>query len=203
MKDVFIVILDQYADWEAASIASWLNQLEDFTIKTVSINTKPIHSIGGFTTIPDYSIEEACQKEFAALILIGGNSWRTDAAAKVSVLVEQAQKQKAVIGAICDATVYLGTLGLLNNTKHTSNQLQDLQTYAGSRYTGANHYVEIQAIRDELLVTANGTANVEFAREISLALKSMPEAEITRWYNFYKLGYYDTLKQELRNGDEP
>ncbi|MBM7689790.1 DJ-1/PfpI family protein [Enterococcus ureilyticus] len=202
MTEVFFVLLEDYADWEAASIAAALNQQEGFTVKTVSNEKQAIHSMGGFSILPDYTLTEACQKEFVALILIGGTSWRTDKAKEVDALVAKAEQQGAVIAAICDATVYLGSLGLLNDHKHTSNQLQDLQDYAGARYTGGNHYLEVQAIRANNLITANGTGHLEFAREILLALQVMPEKEVEQWYNFYKLGYYEAIKQELRNAGE-
>ncbi|MGX7265638.1 DJ-1/PfpI family protein [Enterococcus crotali] len=199
MTEVLFVLLEDYADWEAASIAAELNQLEGFTVKTVSNEKRAIHSMGGFSTLPDYTFAEACQKDFGALILIGGKSWRSDKAKEVDALVEKAEQQGAVIAAICDATVYLGSIGLLNDHKHTSNQLQDLQDYAGANYTGANQYVEVQAIRVDNLITANGTGHLEFAKEILLALQAKPEKEIEQWYNFYKLGYYEAIKQELRS----
>ena len=199
MTEVLFVLLEEYADWEAASIAAELNQLEGFTVKTVSNEKQAIHSMGGFSILPDYTFAEACQKDFGALVLIGGKSWRSDKAKEVDALVEKAKQQGAVIAAICDATVYLGSIGLLNDHKHTSNQLQDLQDYAGAHYTGANQYVEVQAIRVANLITANGTGHLEFAKEILLALQAKPEKEIEQWYNFYKLGYYEAIKQELRN----
>ncbi|MGX7244576.1 type 1 glutamine amidotransferase family protein [Enterococcus quebecensis] len=199
MTEVFFVLLEEYADWEAASIAAVLNQEEGFTVKTVSNEKQAIHSMGGFSTLPDYTLAEACQKDFGALILIGGKSWRTNKAEAVTALVEKAEQQGAVIAAICDATVYLGSLGLLNDSKHTSNQLQDLKEYAGDRYTGGNHFVETQAIRANNLITANGTGYLEFAREILLALQAMSEKEVAQWYNFFKLGYYEALKQDLRS----
>ncbi|MEI5989889.1 hypothetical protein A5881_001382 [Enterococcus termitis] len=198
MTEVLFVLLEDYADWEAASITAELNQLEGFTVKTVSNEKQAIHSMGGFSTLPDYTFTEACQKDFGALILIGGKSWRSDKAKEVDALVEKAEQQGAVIAAICDATVYLGSIGLLNDHKHTSNQLQDLQDYAGANYTGANQYVEVQAIRVDNLITANGTGHLEFAKELLLALQAKPEKEIEQWYNFYKLGYYEAIKQELR-----
>ncbi|WP_207695828.1 hypothetical protein DOK67_0001455 [Enterococcus sp. DIV0212c] len=202
MTEVLFVLLEEYADWEAASIAAVLNQEEGFTVKTVSNEKQAIQSMGGFSTLPDYTLAEACQKEFGALVLIGGKSWRSDKAKEVDALVEKAEQQGAVIAAICDATVYLGSIGLLNDHKHTSNQLQDLQDYAGANYTGANQYVEVQAIRVDNLITANGTGHLEFAKEILLALQAMPEKEIEQWYNFYKLGYYEALKQELRSAGD-
>lgn len=48
----------------------------------------------------------------------------------------------------------------------------------------------MQAVRDHNIITANGTAALEFAKEVLLALKDIPEEKITEWYNFHKLGCY-------------
>ena len=105
-------------------------------------------------------------------------------------LVRRAREKGAVLAGICDASVYLGTLGMLNDADHTSNQMADLQNYAGDRYTGALRYQNRQAVRDGKLVTANGTAHTEFAREVLLALDVMPPDAVEQWYRFYKMGYY-------------
>lgn len=195
MKEILFVLLEEYADWEAAALAAALNQLENFTVKTVSTTKGPVRSMGGFTTMPDYTLAEAEKINFEALILIGGKSWRTSAAEEVANLVKKAEQKETIIAAICDATVYAGTLGILNKVKHTSNQLPDLKAYAGQMYTGENHYLEVQAVRDKNIITANGTGHLEFAREVLLALQAMPKAEIEQWYDFYKLGYYEAVKK--------
>ena len=47
-----------------------------------------------------------------------------------------------------------------------------------------------QAVCDKNIITANGTAPLEFAKEVLLALNTIPEQKITEWYNFHKLGCY-------------
>jgi len=194
MKEILFVLLNEFADWEASPLAAAINEKEDFCVKTVSSTKNAVVSMGGFTVIPDYDISEALNRDFAGIILIGGKSWRTKEAQQVRELVDLAVQKKAVIGAICDATVYLGSLGVLNTIDHTSNQLQDLESFAGDRYSGASRYKIQQAVRSENIVTANGTANLEFAREVLLALNCMSNEEAEQWYRIYKLGYYEAIK---------
>lgn len=191
MKEVLFVILNDFAEWEATPLSSAIHQKEGFRVKTVSITKEAIKSIGGFTVIPDYTLSECIKKEFCGVILVGGKSWRTDDAKQVSVLVDEALKRSAVIAGICDASVYLGTMGLLNNIYHTSNTLEDLQSYIGEKYTGAKYYKNQQAVKSKNIITANGTANLEFAKEVLLALDVMPPQAVEQWYKFYKLGYYE------------
>jgi putative intracellular protease/amidase len=200
MKKVLFVLLDEYADWEAASLAAALNEEPEgngqkFDVKTVSLTKDPIKSIGGFTVLPDYAINEV-PDDFAGLILIGGNSWRKEESRQVMELVERALDQEVVIGAICDATVFLGMNGLLNELPHTSNYLEDLKATAGSHYTGEDRYRHEQAVRSGTLITANGSANLEFGKSVMEALQSAPQEEIDEWYSFFKQGFHEFMKSK-------
>lgn len=199
-EKVLFVLLDEYADWEAASLAAALNEEPEgdgrrFEVKTVSLTKEPVRSIGGFTVLPDYSIDDTPEK-FAGLILIGGNSWRKDSSGRVMELVDKAISQQAVLGAICDASVFLGKNGLLNDVPHTSNQLEDLQETSGDRYTNESRYLQQQAVRSGQLITANGSAFLEFGKEVLEALNAAPQAEIDEWYGFFKQGYHDYTKSQ-------
>lgn len=190
MNDLILfVVLDQYADWEAAYLAPLINGLapEKYLVKTVSLGSRPIRSMGGFTLLPDYDLRSV-PADFSALILVGGLSWRKDEARGVEALVRKALAGNRVVGGICDATVFLGKMGALNDARHTSNLLSDLQQWAGPNYTGAAVYQNQPVVRDGRLITANGTAALEFAREVLLALEAAPEKKIEQWYNFHKLG---------------
>ena len=117
-------------------------------------------------------------------------SWRNETAQQVKSLVKTALDHKKVLGGICDASAFLGTIGVLNHVNHTSNDLNDLKQWAGDIYTGTEKYIAQPAVRDNNIVTANGTASLEFAKEVLIALKIASEDKILEWYNFYKLGFY-------------
>lgn len=193
-KTVLLVILQQYADWEAAYISSAISMLGQgkYQIKTVSQTKDYVQSIGGFRVLPDYDITSA-PDEYEALILIGGMTWRNANAQQVKALVKDCRQKGKLLGGICDASAFLGTAGILNDVMHTSNDLNDLKQWAGSLYTGQTKYVAKQAISDKNVITANGTAPLEFAKEILLALKAANEEKIMDWYNFHKLGLYTAV----------
>lgn len=190
-KNVLFVILDQYADWEAAYLSSLLLALgrDKFVVKTVSLTKDSIHSLGGFTVLPDYDIQSVPQ-DFEGVILIGGMSWRTEAARQVEPLVKDALSKGKVVGGICDASAFLGTIGILNTIDHTSNDINDLKQWAGEAYTGEKNYMKQDVVRSHNVITANGTATLEFAKEVMIALNVASENKIQEWYNFYKLGIY-------------
>lgn len=192
MKKIMFVILEQYADWEAAYLSSAIYMLgqDKFEVKTVSLTKDIVTSIGGFRTVPDYDIHSV-PEDYEAVILIGGMTWRNENAQQVKMLVEKCVENGKVLGGICDASAFLGTVGVLNNVNHTSNDLNDLKQWAGSAYTGEEKYIKKQAVSDKNIVTANGTAALEFAREVMLTLKIAEENKIIEWYNFHKLGCYN------------
>lgn len=190
-KTILFVVLQQYADWEAAYVSSAITMLgqNQYDIKTVSLSKQGIQSIGGFRISPDYDIQSV-PDDYEALILIGGMTWRNENTQQVKTLVKDCCQKGKILGGICDASAFLGTVGVLNEVFHTSNDLNNLKQWAGSSYTGEARYIAKQAIRDRNIITANGTAPLEFAKEILLALDIASEEKITDWYNFHKLGLY-------------
>lgn len=136
-KTILFVVLQQYADWEAAYISSAITMLGEgqYEIKTVSLSKASVQSIGGFKIRPDYDITSV-PDDYEALILIGGMAWRTESAQQVKALVEDCRQKDKVLAGICDASAFLGTIGALNEALHTSNDLNDLKQWAGTNYTG-------------------------------------------------------------------
>ena len=191
-KCVLFVILEPYADWEAAYLSSALYMLGRgrFEVKTVSLTREPVASIGGFRGLPDYDINSV-PSTYEALVLIGGLAWRNEEARRIRPLVDQCRENGKVLGGICDAAAFLGTVGALNDAYHTGNDLNDLKQWAGEAYAGEQRYVMKQAVRDGKIITANGTAPLEFAKEVLFALEAAPEKIITEWYDFHKLGCYN------------
>ncbi len=71
----------------------------------------------------------------------------------------------AMVAAICGATAGLANNGYLNSRKHTSNDLAYMKMVC-PHYKGEPFYEIEPAVSDENLVTASGTAPLEFAREV-------------------------------------
>ena len=194
MKEIIFILLNDFADWEGAFIANSLKQgvmpgsPVKYTVKTFSLTKDPVVSLGGFRVLPDYDID-TMPSDFAGLILIGGTSWFTLEAESIVPIVTKAIEEKKLVGGICNASVFLGMHGFLNDVKHTSNTLDYLKMYVGDKYTGEANYVNKQAVRDGHIVTANGTGQLEFCREVLHVLDADTPENIESSYLFYKNGF--------------
>lgn len=190
-KEVIFILLNEFADWEGAHIAICLNwgvkpgSPVKYCVRTLSLSKEPVTSIGGFRVLPDYDLN-GIPEDYAALVLVGGMSWFSPEAGQIAPLVEKALRENKLVAAICNGSVFLGMHGFLNEIKHTSNTLDYLKQYAGDKYTGEANYINKKAVRDGNIVTANGTSQLEFCREILYALDADTPENIEDSYHFYK-----------------
>lgn len=140
--------------------------------------------------MPDYTFANA-PDDFAALVLIGGTDWFGPDAAAVLPLVHNAVQCGAVLGAICDASVFLGVHGFLNNVRHTSNNPAFLKEKAGDAYTGeALYQAGAPSVRDGKVVTANGAGFIDFAVNVLEALDAAPKEKLIAFSTFCKTGMF-------------
>jgi len=188
-KEVLVFIFDGYADWESAYVCSELNAAETgYVIKTLSLDKEPKISMGGFRVIPDYSVDDY-PADFGMLILIGGYAWMKQLNNAVLPVVEDAIKRRIPVGAICNAVNFMAENGYLNQIKHSGNTLEFMKDQA-PHYSGDKHFVEEQAVCDSNVVTANGFASLEFAKEVLLLLNAKTESVVLEWYKLHKFGHY-------------
>lgn len=191
MRTVLLALLEQYADWEAAYVSTGIHMLGQgkFIVKTAALSEHPVTSIGGIQAVADYTVDSA-PEDYDALLLIGGMRWREERAQQIIPLVRHCLKNDRLLGGICDAAAFLASIGVLNTVKHTGNRLSALQEWPGTEYEGAENFQARQSVRDQNIITANGSAPLEFAREVLTALHVAEKTLIEDWYTLHKLGYY-------------
>ncbi|MGR8837979.1 glutamine amidotransferase [Leuconostoc falkenbergense] len=184
MKQVIFVVLDEYADWEGAHLSSMLNQSNEWEVKTASVKDEVI-SIGGFHTKIDLNLDQV-PKNADLLVLIGGNSWNIENH-KLKHLIGQRLINNQPVAAICGAVDYLAKNGLLNNYKHTGNAVYIWNEF--HNYTNSENFIEKQVVHDQNLVTANGTAALEFTAEV-LKMIHFNDDVIEKQVALQELGFY-------------
>lgn len=188
MKKVLVLVTDGFADWEASYVTAEINKPETgYVVQTIAIDKDPKVSMGGFTVLPDFSLQDAPQ-EFEMLIIPGGTGWREEKNQQAKELVGYCFERDIPVAAICDATTFLGIHGYLDHLKHTGNSLPYLKEGA-PHYRGEENYIDAQSVSDGCLITANGSGAVEFSRDILRKLGVLEGEKLEEWYDIFKNGY--------------
>ncbi len=157
--------------------------------KVVAPTMEPVRSCDGFRLLPDYTFD-TMPDDYAALVLIGGFGWlNAEVDSRVVPIVRRAVESGKIVGAICNAASFLAKHGFLNGIRHTGNGLEQLKLWGGANYTNAAMYVHEQVVSDRRIVTANGSATLEFARELLLLLENDTPERIGMYYRFHKQGF--------------
>lgn len=203
-REILYILLPDYAAHEAVYLAQAIAS-DEFALKenpryvnrAVAPTLEPVMSIGGFRTLPDYSFD-TMPEDYAALVLIGGFGWSTPVAERVIPIVRSAIEKGKAVGAICNAASFMAKCGFLNAVRHTGNGLEQLKSWGGENYTNPEGYVHSQAVSDGNIVTANGSAAIEFAKELLLLLGNDTPERIEMYYQFNKQGFCALFPDESR-----
>lgn len=204
-KTVLFFLLDGYADWESGYASAKLHNL-GYTVRTISLKLQPVNSQGNFLTSIDDSLDTFHDyQNLAALLFIGGTGWGDQHLIKGydrTLYDENASKAikefigyslsipNVLVAAICDGATFMADNGYLNKIPHTGNSLAHLCEKAPG-YVGKDFFQEKQAVSSGRIITANGTAPLEFLREILISLNELGSKEnVNRWYMFNKKGKY-------------
>ena len=84
--------------------------------------------------------------------------------------------------------------GFLCNIKHSGNGFDQLKLWGGENYTNNGGYQHVQAVVDKNIVTANGSATLEFAKELLILLENDTPDRIEMYYQFNKKGFCELFK---------
>jgi putative intracellular protease/amidase len=189
---VYLYVLNTLADWEISYLIAELNsgRYLDKTKPLVELikignTTEPIKTMGGITIVPDKSVDNIRFKEDDLLILPGADTWMEEENKKIIDIVSGIIDKKVIIAAICGATVALANKGILNNRKHTSNDIEFLKMFC-PEYAGENFYLNQPAVTDDNLITASSIAPLEFSYEVLKRINVMKAETLEAWYQLYK-----------------
>jgi putative intracellular protease/amidase len=117
--------------------------------------------------------------------LPGGTVWEVGGNMEIIPLLDKVIEANNLVAAICAATVFLGQHGYLNTIKHTSNHIYFLKQ-SGGKYKGEDWYINKPCVSDKNLITANGTAMVDFAASVFSALNVLEgNKALNFWLQFF------------------
>lgn len=175
MKKVLFLAYPQYADFEIAHALFLLRKIGKAKITTVSVDGKPVESIGGLWTQVETSLTEIKVNEFDLVLISGGDGAHEIVDEEiVSKLLMNAFNLHIPIASICASAILLGKAGILNGRKFTCLQHtyeNNKNLFETSVFTGTDIEVE------DTIITAKGTAFAEFAVAVCQLMDLLKEKE--------------------------
>lgn len=189
MNKICVFLFNGFSDWEISYLTPEINKSEKFELVYFSTDGKPVTSMGGLHVTPTTSLKELNPANISMLILPGGTAWEKGENKEIEKLTLELNEAKKSVAAICAATSFLAQLGLLNDLKHTSNDLYYLKAVA-PEYDGDSNYQNTLAETGENIITANGIAPIEFAREVFKAIGLKSDEELENWFQLFKNGIW-------------
>lgn len=206
MTFAYLFVLDTLSDWEHGYLTPELNTGRMFAepgtsvpVRTVALTHDPVTTMGGLRVTPDVALADLSPADAAVLILPGANTWAEPRYEPVLAKAREFLAAGVPVAAICGATIALAGAGMLDSRPHTSNDLEALRQFSPG-YHGAEHYVDEPAVTDGDLITASGTAPLEFSRHVLARLGVMSEETLEAWYQLYKTSrpeYYFAMVDSL------
>jgi len=200
----YLYVLNTLADWEIAYITAeiysrrFLDKSKGIVplIKTAP-TLKAVKTMGGMAVKPEVKIGQIDFKEGDLLLFPGGETWDQDENLKVMEQVPKILEKGTIVAAICGATAALAKNGVLNNRKHTSNDLNWLKTTC-PQYSGEKLYSNELAVTDGNLITAAGHAPLEFSYEVFKRTSLMREKTAKAWFELFRTRearfFYDLME---------
>ena len=188
-KKIYVFLFNGFLDWEISYFTHEINKSEQFELVYFSDNGEIVTSMGGLQIKPMIALNNVKLENIDMLILPGGAAWEKGEVTGIEKLTKSVFDRGKPIAAICAATTYLGQLGLLDKLKHTSNDLNYLKGVV-QKYCGEENYQNTLAETDKNIITANGIAPIEFAKEIFRKIGLKSETEIEKWFQLFKNGIW-------------
>jgi len=189
MKKIYVFLFDGFSDWEISYLTPEINKSEQFELVYFSKNGDLVTSMGGLQVKPTTSLADLDSEDIDMLILPGGSAWEKGENIEINNITNSLFEKGRPIAAICAATAYLGQLGVLDDLKHTSNDLYYLKGVAPN-YCGEENYQNSFAVTDKNVITANGIASIEFAREVFKLIGLFNDENLEKWFQLFKNGIW-------------
>lgn len=189
---VHVVVFDGLPDWEPALALAALRDAS-IPVKSVGFTSEPVITAAGLRIVPDLALEEVDPDKVKLLMIPGGDLWQKSAypVSAFEGLLRQLFDKQIPVAAICGGTIALARAGLFAGRSHTSNDARWLKAIV-PEYAGQELYQNELSVRQDGLITAPGSAPVEFAREVLGQLDAMPADKLGHWFTLFKTGRMPT-----------
>ena len=184
MNKILCYVSDEMADFEITLTFQLLKSKGHREIVTVGVDLTPVVSQSGFTYLPQKTLAQALDLADVEALIIPGGPIRPQPEG-LTELIRKIHAEKKLVAAICFGPQYLGRAGILDEHRFTTSCSEDTikSLQVADPYPRKN-YLEDRVVRDENVITAKGSAFVDFAFAICehLNISSSRKQEMARLY---------------------
>ncbi|MED0991055.1 DJ-1/PfpI family protein [Bacillus nitratireducens] len=183
MKKALIFLFDGFAEFEV-NVASLFLKSKEFEIITATVDGKAVTGEGGFLCQPHVSIEHIEVVDYEVFIVPGGHIFHHLENEQLLSIVSELHKQNKWIAGICAGTALLHAAGVLNMKKFSTSLTSDEEQLAHLHEWKYKQKKDVTV--DGKVITAVGSAYVEFAAEIMKQLNLFNEDEVNENLQYFK-----------------
>lgn len=176
MGKILVFIYDDMADFEITFAAQLLGADGGKEITTIAFEDKIIKSKCGLSYKPDKLVSDVVNEDVEGLIIPGG--WNGEIRPELIKLIQNINAKGKLLAAICAGPRFLAKAGVLDNVKYTTSIVEWTENHA-ERFKESDpfprqNFVFKRVMRDKNIITAQGTAFIDFA------------AEVCEWYSLFE-----------------
>lgn len=168
MEKVFVFIYDEMADFEITFVTHLLGADVGKEIITIAYEDKLIRSKSGIAYKPSRIIKDVLEEDAEGLIIPGG--WNGEIRPELIELIRKLNANGKLLGAICAGPRFLAKAGVLDDKKYTTSIVEwtdkQMQQFMESDPFPRENFILERVVRDNNIITAQGTAFIDFAIEI-------------------------------------
>lgn len=172
-----ILLYPGFSEYELSVLLSVLKQGGKQTL-FIGIDNLPVKGEAGLPCIPDTSINQVDVTILDSVVLPGVDDFKHLVHHKeLTSFLHRIDNQNRVIAAISSAPFFLSLSGVLKGKKYTTGLTVEQRTFLET--FDHENYLDLPVVVDDYLITAKGSAFLEFAFSVGDLLKLNYEKS---WY---------------------
>ena len=168
MRKILVFIADGMADFEINLTCHLLSRY-NWEIMTVAYDKSIITALSGLQYLPRSTISEISGDSGVDGIIIPGG-FHYEQRPELTELIREYYRSGKLTAAICAGPQYLARAGLFERAHYTTTMTRDshreLFSGSGDFPFPQDTYIENPVVRDGTVITAKGTAFIDFSVEI-------------------------------------
>lgn len=167
MNTILCYASNEMADFEVVLTLQLLRAKGRKDIVPVGIDLSPVVGQSGLTLQPRATLAQALNLPDVEALIIPGGPIRPQPDG-LTPLIQKIDREKKLLAAICFGPQYLGRAGILNHHQFTTSCSEDkIKSMQVPDPYPRHNYVEARIICDGNVITAQGSAFVDFAYAVA------------------------------------